>query len=218
MVLKVKHPSYDLGQKPSLYLKQLLNFLRKKKIKKILDFGCGNGRNAFFLKGKGFDAYVIDSRKVISEYKQKFSEKDLNFKSYKINSTKVPYKPNSFDAILAWRVLHRGTRKYRNKLIKNLHKILRDKGYLIVAVSSEKDIPIDSKRRGYKDKEVEENTFEYISKGKRTKRHYYSKKEIINSVEFPGFKIISLKEFKEKTGHKEKNYFRIYWRIVLQKI
>ncbi|HLC87237.1 MAG TPA: hypothetical protein VJH65_03120 [Candidatus Nanoarchaeia archaeon] len=86
---------------------------------------------------------------------------------------------------------------------------------MIVAVSTDKDIELDGTRRYHK--EVEKNTFEYISKGVKNKRHYYTEEEILSGEEFPNFKIISLDKFKEKTGHKDKGYFRYYWRIILQK-
>ena len=215
MSIKFKYEKYHLGAKPSLHLKKLLPFLEKKKIKKVLDFGCGNGRNSFFLKTKNFDISVIDSEPVISESKKEFLKFNIPFKSYNINSTKIPYKTNSFDAIIAWRVLHRGFKKYRQKLIKDLNRILKKDGYLIVAVSIDGDIKLDATRRNHK--EVEKNTFEYLSKGVKNKRHYYTKEEILNGEEFPNFKIISLDKFKEKTGHKDKSYFRYYWRIILQK-
>jgi SAM-dependent methyltransferase len=215
MSINFKYEGYNLGIKPSLHLKKLLPFLQKKKIKTILDFGCGNGRNSFFLKKKGFDVFTIDSKQVISDVETDFNKFNISSKSYNINSTKIPYKNNSFDAIIAWRVLHRGLKEYRNKLIKELNRILKNKGYLIVAVSIEEDIKLDSVRRNHK--EVEKNTFEYLSKGVKNKRHYYSEEEILSGEAFPNFKIISIEKFKEKTGHKDKSHFRNYWKVILQK-
>jgi len=215
MSLDFVYKRYHLGLKPSLYLKKLVPFLQKNKIKTILDFGCGNGRNSFFLKKQCFDVSAIDSKQVISGVEKRFKNSGIFFKPYNVNSTKIPYKTNSFDAIIAWRVLHRGLKDYRRKIIKELHRILKNKKYLIVAVSTDDDIKFDSARRNHK--EVEKNTFEYVSKGVRNKRHYYSKDEILSGEAFSGFKVISLDKFKEKTGHKDKNYFRNYWRIILQK-
>ena len=215
MSINFKYKKYNLGVKPALHLKKLLPFLQKKKIKTILDFGCGNGRNTFFLKEKGFEVSAIDSRQIILEIEKEFKKFNITSKYYNINSTKIPYKTNSFDTILAWRVLHRGLKNYRRKLLKELHRILRSKGYLVLAVSTERDIKLDSARRSHK--EVEKNTFEYISKGVRNKRHYYSKEEILSGKAFPNFKIISIDKFKEKTGHKDKSHFRNYWKVVLQK-
>lgn len=216
MSINFKYNEYNLGVKPSLHLKKLLPFLQKKKIKTILDFGCGNGRNTFFLKKNGFYVSAIDSTQVISESKELFDKFNISFKSYNINSAKIPYKNNSFEVIVAWRVLHRGLNNYRQKLVKELHRILKDKGYLIVAVSTDGDIQLDSVRRNHK--EVEKNTFDYISKGVKNRRHYYSEEEILSGKAFPNFKIISLEKFKEKTGHKDKNHFRNYCKIILQKI
>lgn len=107
MSINFKYEGYNLGNNPSLYVKKLLPFLQKKKIKTILDFGCGNGRNSFFLKKKGFDVFAIDSKQVISDVEKDFGKFDILSKSYNINSAKIPYQKNSFDVIIAWRVLHR---------------------------------------------------------------------------------------------------------------
>tara|TARA_Y100000310_G_C20581494_1_gene763223 strand:+ start:418 stop:1068 length:651 start_codon:yes stop_codon:yes gene_type:complete len=215
MAIDFIYDEYNLGKKPSLHLKKILLFIKKKKIKKILDFGCGNGRNSFFLKNQGFEIFSIDSVKVINKHKTAFKKADIHIQSYNIKTTKVPFKAKSFDAIIAWRVLHRGLKNYRQELKEVLRHLLKNDGYLIVAVSTDQDIKLDGDRR--KHKEIEKNTFEYISKGVKNKRHYYSKKEILSGDEFPGFKVISLDQFKEKTGHKGKGYFRNYWRIILQK-
>ena len=199
MSINFKYGEYNLGNKPSLYVKKLLPFLQKKKIKTILDFGCGNGRNSFFLKKKGFDVSAIDSKQVILDIEKEFKRFNISPKYYNINSAKIPYQKNSFDTIIAWRVLHRGLKDFRKKLVRELHRILKDKGYLIIAVSTEEDIKSDSVKRNHK--EVEKNTFEYVSKGVKNKRHYYSGDEILAGKAFPNFKVISLEKFKEKTGH-----------------
>ncbi len=215
MSINFKYKKYNLGLKPSLHLKKLLPFLQKKRLKTILDFGCGNGRNSFFLKKNSFDVSAIDSKQVISDIEKELKKLNVSSKSYNMNSAKIPYKTNSFDAIIAWRVLHRGLKNYRKKLVKELHRILKSKGYLVVAVSTDEDIKLDSARRSHK--EVEKNTFEYLSKGVKNKRYYYSKDEILDGKAFPNFKIISLDKFKEKTGQKDKSHFRNYWKVVLQK-
>jgi len=215
MSINFRYGGYNLGFIPSLRLKKLLPFLQKKKVKTILDFGCGNGRNSFFLKKNGFEVSVIDSKQVILDVEKEFKKANIFSKYYDMNSTKIPYDKNSFDVIIAWRVLHRGLENYRKKLVSELHRILKNSGFLIIAVSSERDIKLDFARREHK--EVEKNTFEYISKGIKNKRHYYSKDEILNREAFPNFKVISIEKFREKTGHKDKSYFRNYWKVILQK-
>ncbi|MFH1311075.1 MAG: class I SAM-dependent methyltransferase [Nanoarchaeota archaeon] len=216
MTINFKYGDYNLGQKPALYVRKSLKFLKKSKIKDILDFGCGNGRNSFFLNIKGFNITAMDSQSVLNLYKDDFQKRNIFLKPFNIKNTKIPFESNSFDCILSWRVLHRGLKKYRYSLIKDLKRVLRKKGFLIMAVSMDKDIEIDQKR-GKKYKEIEKNTFEYIKKGVKNTRHYYTKKEIISGKSFPGFRTISFSSFKEKTGHKGKRYLRNYWKIILQK-
>ncbi|HLC87236.1 MAG TPA: class I SAM-dependent methyltransferase [Candidatus Nanoarchaeia archaeon] len=114
-----------MGKSHLYILKNYYPLLKKRKIIKILDFGCGNGRNSFFLKSKGFDVFAIDSEPVISKSKMEFIKSNIPFKSYTLNSTKIPYEKESFEGIIAWRVLHRGFKKYRQRLLKELYRILK---------------------------------------------------------------------------------------------
>lgn len=216
MSINFKYKNYNLGKKPSLYVKKCITFLKTRKIKDLLDFGCGNGRNSFFLKNNGFNVTAMDFKRVIELYKKEFQKRNIVPKSFNKKTIKISLESNSFDCILAWRVLHRGLIKYRYALLKELRRLLRRRGYLVIAVSRVKDIEKDMKRNKTH-KEIEDNTFEYIRKGVKNTRHYYTKEEILSGKAFPGFKIISLFNFKEKTGHKDKNYFRNYWKIILQK-
>lgn len=215
MSIDFKYEDYNLGVKPALYVKKTLKFLQNNRIKHILDFGCGGGRNSFFLNSNGFHVIGMDSKKVLDLYRKDFLRNKIEIKTFNIKTTKVPFKSNSFECILSWRVLHRGLKKYRYTLVKDLRRILKNNGFLIVAVSMDKDIKIDQKRRDQK--EIENNTFEYFSKGIKNIRHYYSKREILSKKAFPGFKVVSLSSFKEKTGHKGEKYIKNYWKVILQK-
>ena len=132
MNINFKYHKYNLGKNPSLHLKKLLLFMKRKKIIRILDFGCGNGRNSFFFKNKGFNVSAIDSKKIITKYKNYFMEMNIPLKPYSANTIKTPFKSNLFGCIIAWRVLHRGLKKYRQKLIKELYRILKKDGYFIL--------------------------------------------------------------------------------------
>jgi len=110
------------------------------------------------LNSKKFDITAIDSKKVLDLYKKDFQKYKIKTKSYNAQTTKIPFKTSTFDCILSWRVLHRGLRKYRHALIKDLKRILRKKGFLIVAVAMDKDIEKDKKRRK-NNKEIEKKHF-----------------------------------------------------------
>jgi len=211
------YSNYDLGNSPAKYVKELIKYLRKIKVKSILDYCCGNGRNALYLSKEGFDLTCIDHSPIISNLKELITEKKLPIKIEELTNGKIslPFPKESFDAVLAWRVLHRGLAIQRKAELEELKRVIKNQGYLILAVSSEEDIEKDAQRRPHK--EVEERTFSYISKGVKNIRRYFTKEEIESGLAFPGFKIISLDKIQEATGHKEQSHLRNYWRIIARK-
>ena len=70
---------------------------------RLLDIGCGLGREAFPLSDSGFDVVGIDiSQEVISQVKRLAEEKgyDIPFVAY--NGKKLPFPDDSFDGVLIW--------------------------------------------------------------------------------------------------------------------
>ena len=70
---------------------------------RLLDIGCGLGREAFPLSDSGFDVTGIDiSQEVISQVRQLSEEKgyDIPFTVY--DGKKLPFPDDSFDIVLIW--------------------------------------------------------------------------------------------------------------------
>ena len=79
------------------------NFFRIKKRKKIkiLDLGCGEGANLWFLAREGFDAYGIDGSKTVIDRAQKLIKKEnLKAKLVLGDFRNLPYEGMSFDAVI----------------------------------------------------------------------------------------------------------------------
>lgn len=221
MFKKFIYKDYGLGKEASKGVKEMLNFFLEEKIKKVLDYGCGNGRNTIYLAKNEFLVTAADYTPFInkvSDLLKTIKKEDVQITIQELDENKkvLPFDSNYFDLILAWRILHRGTYAKRMEVIKELRRVLCEGGYILCAVSSNKDIELDAKRREHT--EIEERTFRYESKSVINIRHYFTKEEIEEGKAFPGFRILKIDELKEKTGHKDKNYLRYYWRVLAQKI
>lgn len=70
---------------------------------KILDIGCGMGREAFCLNGLGFDVTGIDlSERVIETAKQIASSNSIDIEFIVSNGLDLPFHNLSFDIIIIW--------------------------------------------------------------------------------------------------------------------
>ena len=125
--------------KPSSFAKYCYNnFLVKNK--KILDIGCGNGRDSFYFEKKKLVVTGIDKSKVIikknilncKNKNLKFLVKDINDKSFN--------KLGKYEYIYARFFLHTINQKTEKKLFSNLYKLgLKNKTIILMEFRTTKD-------------------------------------------------------------------------------
>src|SRR4030042_5073895 len=146
-------------------------------IKKVLELGCGAGRNTQFLFESGYDVYACDwysgmvdaTRKRLCEigFNKQFVEKRV------INASmlSLPYENKYFDAVLSNGVYHNVSNlKEIDLAFKETSRVLKKNGYLCFNLFSSK----------YIDPSLREiNTHVYKTKEKLS-MILLSKKELIN--------------------------------------
>ena len=105
-------------------------FTHKKIINKnarILDIGCGNGRDSYFFNKKGFEVTGIDISQKVIEKNSKNKIKNLSFKKFDIGKDKIKDK---FDVIYCRFFVHTVDELLESKLIK-LIKDSKNKGTIV---------------------------------------------------------------------------------------
>lgn len=151
---------------------------------KILDLGCGTGRN--FLKSKDKKYYGIDFSEEMLKLAEKNSQKNgIKTILKKSTTNKIPFKENYFNAIICYATLHCiPSKKERQKTLKEIQRTLKPHSETLISVWSR-----NSPRLKNKPKEC---FIPWTIEKTKMKRYtyIYDKEEIEREVKESGLKII----------------------------
>ena len=166
----------------------VINFL-KDKSGKILDLGCGSGRN-FSAIPKKAEVYAIDfSDEMLKHAKSKKIAKELIIST----TNKIQYKDNFFDSTICIALLHCiPSKKSRQNTIDEVYRTLKPKSQALITVWSR-----SSPRLKNKEKEcfipwtTSKQSESHIEKQERY-TYIYDLEELEKEVKQAGFKIIKI--------------------------
>jgi len=164
----------------------------KKKVKRILDAGCGNGRHIIFFAEQGFNAYGIDiSREAIEIGREWLTQKNLKADLRVGDIKKLPYKDGYFDVVISFETLDHIPFTKAKKTMKEIKRVLVPRGYFFVSLRS-----TESSEYG-RGERVDKNTFK-LKEGyeKGLFQHYFDLKEIKELLR--GFKIFDIELHEQK--------------------
>ena len=113
---------------------------------KILDVGCGDGRNALYLAAHGFQVDAFDiSQNAIEKLNYIKKESGLDINTYICDALKFDFRYN-YDLIIMHGVLQFIEKEKQPKIIELLKKHTNNGGYHIIALfTDEEPIPDDLK-------------------------------------------------------------------------
>ncbi|MEM3543755.1 MAG: class I SAM-dependent methyltransferase [Candidatus Micrarchaeia archaeon] len=117
--------------------RDVIEFSKEWKPGKLLDIGCGSGRNLFYFAEKGFDWYGIDfSKEMINIAIENFKRKNIDVKGrLKVGDmTELPFPDESFDYIISIASFHHIPKEEQLKAIKEMKRVLKENGEMIISV------------------------------------------------------------------------------------
>jgi ubiquinone/menaquinone biosynthesis C-methylase UbiE len=157
-----------------------IEFLEKQK-GNILDLGSGSGRH--LTKIKNGKMWLVDfSEQMIKLAKKRAKEKNIEAEFAVSDLTKLPFEDNFFDAAICISALHcvEGE-KNREKTIKELHRVLKQKSQVLIGVWNKNSVRF---KKSGKEKYVK-----WRDKGERY-YYLYDEKEIHSLFKKNGFRIL----------------------------
>jgi len=177
---------------------EIEEFLKTKK-GKILDLGCGSGRN--LIKNKKIVFYGVDFSETMLNFAKKNAKKQqIKAKFFKSEAENLLFQDNFFDSAIFISTLHCiDTKEKRKKTLSELYRVLKNKGEAMISVWNKK-----AKRNI--DSEAKEGFVIWRKGNKKLERYYYfyDKNELGKELKASGFKVIKKEPILE-SKHSKKN-------------
>lgn len=188
------HKNREWGRYPS---EDIIRFVARnyykmdrKKIK-ILDVGCGQGANTWYIAREGFDTYAFDGAKsAVDKARKNLSEEKLKAEISVADASDTGYNNNFFDCIIDGAVIYANTLDGIKSILKEMYRILKIDGKLFSTGL------FNRKTTGYGTGEIiEKNTERNLKTGTLQELgtvHFFDKEEIINIWRECGFANIKI--------------------------
>jgi len=156
---------------PHLEIETVAEELTQNNSRRILDLGCGTGRQLIYLASKGLDLYGLDSSPTgLMIMLKELYKRNLSAHIALHDMTELPYENNFFDAVISVQVIHHNKVKDIKKTIKEICRILRDDGIIWITVPAVKNEP------STRQTEIEPGTFVPLDGEEEGLIHHYFKK------------------------------------------
>lgn len=131
------------GEEPSNFSQLCYGDFKKHHVKKLLELGCGQGRDTLFFASHDLDIYAIDSSKVaIESLKQKIRKEKISIKLRQFDAKQgIPFGNKYFDAVYSHMFYNmRFTDVELRFLFRESSRVLKNNGLLFFSVRSDKDV------------------------------------------------------------------------------
>lgn len=195
----------SLGTEASQVTKDFARFLGDVEGKKLLDLGCGTGKNMKYFAERGADVFGIDISPTAISYTNGLG---------KVGDMGKPldFPDNHFDIILDVTSSNALNDAERAIYIKEIHRVLKPEGYILV-------------RALCKDGDDNAKNLIKMSPGKEKDTYYMKELDLYERVfskedfreTYKDFKIIEMEKQTHYARMNNRSYKRNYWVVYLQK-
>lgn len=138
---RYREEGFIWGRGPSPCAEATLPFFKARSARRLLDLGCGYGRDVVYFGRLELDAVGVDVAEMGLEIGTTWAQQEGVTVSFEHAATEnLPYENSAFDGIISHRTLHLILSPERRDLvIREAHRVLRPKGVLGLAARCLKD-------------------------------------------------------------------------------
>ena len=177
------------GEEPSAFSRMCYDLMKRSNVKKVLELGCGHGRDSILFASRGIEVEIFDYSKVAVEIVETHARRSgLRINARVLDAKKgLPYPDAGFDAVYSHMFLSMHfTIKELEFLFSEVKRVLKTNGFHFFSVRSRKD-------RFYgKGRKIDDNVYDVNGFALR----FFAKEEIMDFME--GFKTIKILEGEEE--------------------
>lgn len=120
----------------------VIQFSKGWKLGRLLDIGCGSGRNLAYFAQNNFDVYGIDfSENMVKQARENFKKTGLEIKDAKkkeriqtADMTDIPFSNKQFDYCISIASLHHLPRERQAQGIEEIRRVMKDGGECVISV------------------------------------------------------------------------------------
>ncbi|HUV44879.1 MAG TPA: class I SAM-dependent methyltransferase [Dehalococcoidales bacterium] len=182
-------PAHQDRKIPHEDVESLHRLFHKNGARRVLDLGCGNGRHLVYFASLGYGMYGLDYAPTALRLAGKWlAERRLSAEMACADMTAIPFRSGSFDAVISFQVINHGTLDDIRRTTGEIHRILRDDGWLFVMVGGCRPPGPLHFRNGH---EIEPGTYlltDHLESG--IPHHFFTTTELLDN--YSRFKFIDL--------------------------
>lgn len=169
------------------------NFYKKDRRNiRLLDYGCGQGANTWFLAREGFDTYAFDgSPSAVKKAKQLLEEDGLYAHFDVMDGVNIKYENNFFDGVIDSACVGHNKIDDIKKMYSNIYRILKVNGRLFTTFFSTETSGFGT------GEQIDCNTFKRITNGPLKGLgvvHFWERDELRAIIEALGFVDINIEK------------------------
>ena len=110
---------------------------KSQSFKKVLDLGCGIGRNALYLAKLGFSVSAFDlSAEGLSQLKQTAQAENVNIDPMLGDMLQLPYVSGYFDCLLAFHSIYHTDYASLTRILAEIYRVIRPGGEIFITLNS----------------------------------------------------------------------------------
>lgn len=137
-----KKDSSFFGDEPSNFAVACYDIMKKNDLKKVLEIGCGQGRDCLYFASKGIEVTALDYSEVaVSSLLAKAEQKNLDIKAHVYDAKKpLPFDDGIFDVVYSHMFF--SMRFNLNELLsvfREIQRVLRNNGFHFFSVRNHND-------------------------------------------------------------------------------